>query len=324
MARTAMTWRKTLGAVLLACGAFGSTNNADAASRYTAIYAFGDSLSDAGNLWKLLNHQAPVSPPYSNGRFTNGPVWVQDLGDALGLPMRASLRGGTDYAYGGAHSGASLAHSLAPIDLPYQLQAFREEIPNPERTALFTLWMGANDLFDVIDNTGFTTAQRNQALRQIVANDARFVNAIGKMGAKHLLLITIPDLGTTPYYTTQGAAVARKATAVTRLFNTLLTARIKSVAEDNGIGLRIIDTFALIDRAVARPGYFGYTNVTDPCWTGSFTDASSGEVCAKFPAMQNKHLFWDDRHPTASGHAIIADKAANAVGGATAAVVASE
>jgi hypothetical protein len=34
---------------------------------------------------------------------------------------------------------------------------------------------------------------------------------------------------------------------------------------------------------------FGLTNVTNPCWTGSFTSATSGSVCS----TPNSYLFWD-------------------------------
>ena len=69
---------------------------------YAAIYAFGDSLSDAGNAYLLTNSSLasllgitsePVSPPYyqevytgaTADVFSNGPVWTQDLSLALGL-----------------------------------------------------------------------------------------------------------------------------------------------------------------------------------------------------------------------------------------------
>ena len=69
---------------------------------YSIIYAFGDSLSDAGNAWLLTKSSAgavlglsaqPVSPPYyqeiyntvTADVFSNGPVWTQDLSAALGL-----------------------------------------------------------------------------------------------------------------------------------------------------------------------------------------------------------------------------------------------
>jgi phospholipase/lecithinase/hemolysin len=66
------------------------------------IYAFGDSLSDVGNIYQITGGATP-GPPYVNGQFTNGNVWVQDLAVDLGLPqLKPSLLGGNDYAYGSA------------------------------------------------------------------------------------------------------------------------------------------------------------------------------------------------------------------------------
>ncbi len=86
---------------------------------YSTIYAFGDSLSDAGDLSLTTTAglaTEPVSPPYfqeSYGSipgnvFSNGPTWVQNLSIALGLGVLApSLAGGTDFAYGGAETGSA-------------------------------------------------------------------------------------------------------------------------------------------------------------------------------------------------------------------------
>ncbi|HDV5785644.1 TPA: hypothetical protein RJD83_002616 [Legionella pneumophila] len=41
------------------------------------IVVFGDGLSDNGNLYAYTNHRRPASPAYYNGRFSNGPVWVE-------------------------------------------------------------------------------------------------------------------------------------------------------------------------------------------------------------------------------------------------------
>ena len=43
------------------------------------VVVFGDSLSDNGNLYELMRHQLPPSPPYFEGRFSNGPVWIEHL-----------------------------------------------------------------------------------------------------------------------------------------------------------------------------------------------------------------------------------------------------
>jgi phospholipase/lecithinase/hemolysin len=79
---------------------------------FSAIYAFGDSLSDAGNIYSAtttLGTPEPVSPPYFQETyqvgpaqtvadvFSDGPTWVQDLSLSLGLGTLApSLLTGTD------------------------------------------------------------------------------------------------------------------------------------------------------------------------------------------------------------------------------------
>src|SRR5262245_43423824 len=81
-------------AIMLGAAACASAGTID------QIYAFGDSLSDIGNVFIGTNGAQPL-PPYVNHQFSNGPVWVQDLAAGLGLPaLTPSLAGGTDYAYG--------------------------------------------------------------------------------------------------------------------------------------------------------------------------------------------------------------------------------
>src|SRR5271154_6437922 len=73
------------------------------ASAYSTIFAFGDSLSDAGNASIISAGSNPPSPPYVGGHFSNGPTWVEDLSVGLGLGgLKPSLAGGTDFAIGGA------------------------------------------------------------------------------------------------------------------------------------------------------------------------------------------------------------------------------
>lgn len=60
---------------------------------FTAIVAFGDSYTDTGN--------APSSPPdYWNGRFSNGPLWIEDLSQMLGFAYNAA----NNYAVSGTES----------------------------------------------------------------------------------------------------------------------------------------------------------------------------------------------------------------------------
>src|SRR5271156_6180365 len=68
---------------------------------YDALYVFGDSYCDVGNLY-LATGGAEAAPPYYDGRFSNGPIWLDHVAGFLGVPLQASLLGGTDYAFGGA------------------------------------------------------------------------------------------------------------------------------------------------------------------------------------------------------------------------------
>ena len=67
------------------------------------VIVFGDSLSDTGNVFDVFG--IPAAPNFQ-GRFSNGPVWVEGLAAGLGAPApMPSRNGGTNYAYGGAETG---------------------------------------------------------------------------------------------------------------------------------------------------------------------------------------------------------------------------
>ena len=153
---------------------------------YSAIYSFGDSLSDAGNVsvaTRLIG-QTPVTPPYfketygnSTGAvFSNGPVAVQSLSLQLGLGTLApSLLGGNDYAYGGAETGTTpqnLFDLRAPLlSLPFQLTQFEVGGPRPASDALFTLSIGGNDIFSILADTSLSTAQQARDVTAAVNNE---------------------------------------------------------------------------------------------------------------------------------------------------------
>ncbi|PNT70158.1 hypothetical protein BRADI_2g06970v3, partial [Brachypodium distachyon] len=91
-----------------------------AAQKYAALFSFGDSLSDAGNLCAdgIPSYLATARPPYGmtyfghpTGRVSNGRVAVDFIAQELGLPMpppskahNASFRRGANFAITGATS----------------------------------------------------------------------------------------------------------------------------------------------------------------------------------------------------------------------------
>ncbi len=112
----------------------------DPASAYTTLFAFGDSISDAGNFAIMSPELAPL-PPYYGGRFSNGPTWVEDLSTRLGLgALKPALSGGADYAIGGARTTNLLA----------QIDYYAQSHPKPVPGALYTLDIGGGDIIDAL------------------------------------------------------------------------------------------------------------------------------------------------------------------------------
>ena len=273
------------------------------AGGFSTVYAFGDSLSDAGNDSVATARTIPVSP-YSDGRFTNGNVWVQDLSQNLGLPaVKPSLAGGTDYAYGGAETGTTSAHTANPTDLASQLAQFVTNVPHPSSNALYTVWAGSNDILDIANSTE-TPAQQQTAVQQAVTNEVGMISGLVAHGAKNLVVMDVPDLGKTPYESARPATATTSST-LAQTFNAELGVALQQIVASGAASVDYVDTYGLLDKAIASPAAYGFTNVTQPLWTGSFTSSSSGKLAATGTG-QSGYLFFDDLHPTAAGHNLLA------------------
>ncbi len=249
------------------------------ASSFSAVIVYGDSLSDNGNLYAVAAY--PPSPPYYEGRFSNGPVAVEQLASAFGVPLY-------DFAYGGATTGignyvdGGTQTTLGTHGLPgMQLElAGSAPILTPPltSTALFVVWGGANDF---LVNGSISTA---------VSNIDSIVATLQSDGAQHILVPGMPDLGLTPdYYGDAGA------TGYAAQFNAMLLATLPS-------GATYFDTFDLLREINSDPAAYGLTDVTDPCFNGT-------TVCSN----PNQYLFWDGFHPTTAADAILAQEFADAV-----------
>ena len=297
-------FRPTLAAALLTLALAAPAR----AAPYSAIYAFGDSLSDVGNIYAASGNTFPP-PPYANGQFTNGPVWLQTVSAGLGLaPLAPSLRGGTDYAYGGAQSGATPVHAANATDLTgagAQISQYLAARPVSDPAALYTVWVGSNDV-NAILRAGLAPAAVGAALGQVAANIESAVVALASTGARNVLVVGVPNLGLTPTVRALGAAAQAGASAASAGLNSLLMngsgplPSLSTLAAAYSLNLKMLDTYALLTNAAANPGQFGFTNVTDPCF-----NQAAQTLCSPTLAGQNQYLFWDDLHPTAAGHAII-------------------
>lgn len=84
------------------------------------------------------------------------------------------------------------------------------------------------------------------------------------------------------------------ANAISGAFNASL---VEQLALNFGgiLNYEFVDTYFLLQNVVASPGAFGYTNVDTPCFDGL-------SVCAN----PDEYFFWDEIHPTAFTHELIA------------------
>jgi phospholipase/lecithinase/hemolysin len=278
-----------------------------------AIYAFGDSLSDVGNIFAATGGVEPAAP-YANGQFSNGPVWVQDLAGGLGLaPLKPSLAGGTDYAYGGAQTGTTPFHVANATDLTGaagQLSQFESAHATADPNALYTIWIGSNDL-RAIAGSSATSSQIAAGIGAAVVNVDSTISALAGEGAKDFLILTVTDLGKTPEAIAGGPAAQAGASALAAAFDSTLVhgsgpiPSLAALAAADGLNLHVLDTYSLLDNVVGNPGSYGFTNVTSPCLVGAVNYAG-GTPCAPTMAGQDQYLFWDNIHPTAAGHAAVA------------------
>ena len=113
---------------------------------FSEIVAFGASLTDGGNVFfrspEFFPFAIPPSPPYYNGRFSNGPNYVDDLAELLDVPpLLPSERGGTNYAWSGATSGLNVLLPLIELvegQVDDQVSKFlAEHSPQPDQLFVF-------------------------------------------------------------------------------------------------------------------------------------------------------------------------------------------
>ncbi len=282
---------------------------------FTTVFAFGDSLSDAGNDYYIDGGTDPVSP-YYHGHFSNGLTWVEDLSNMLGLGTLApSLKGGHDFAFGGAETGPTAIEGANPGDLLGQVAQYGLKYPQYQG-ALYTLDIGGNDIDKALDEfraNKITINTVGTVVAQAESNTVHAVETLFGLGARNLLFYEVPDLGLTPHFRAEGSAWQNLASGLAESFDQTVLSDLVPLER---LGLKVYDlpTYSLLDTVVNNPSAFAslgvtFTNVTDPAWTGNFTSSTSGSLAAG----ANHYLFFDNVHPTALAHQLTADLAYQAL-----------
>jgi outer membrane lipase/esterase len=288
---------------VLAFAASSALATAASAQSYGRLVVLGDSLSDNGNLYLASGRTQPPSPPYFQGRFSNGPVFTEQLGFAA-ANFNGPVSGNINLAYGGSRTDNNVAF---PPGMRQQLSTYVSRGGTFGANDLVSVLGGANNIFQSLGafavlpptSQGNPTGFVDPVIRAAVADMNFIVGDIASRGAGTVLVTNLPRLGTTPQFSpTPLAALADYAGSQ---FNSQLATSLMSLAPTRpNTNIILFDLAKVSDPIAANPGRFGLTNVTQSCFTGT-------SVCA----APDTYLFFDGVHPTAAGHRLLATLSAD-------------
>ena len=220
---------------------------------YSSILSFGDSISDNGIYGQYADAAAAYtssSDIYGIKRYSNGPVWVEDLAQHYGLSL-------LDMAYGGATTKAT-AHNLG-----WQIANYTGPASS---TILVTVLAGANDMSAYFASGGsdHTYLPQNAAAR--VLGD---IQTLANEGFTNFFLPNLPNIGDTVRY--HGTAAQPFISGWCQAFNAYLAADLAILeAGYAGDNFMTFDTYSMLTDMFNNPAKYGFSNVNDIFWTDGY------------------------------------------------------
>ncbi|CAG8453936.1 14181_t:CDS:2 [Acaulospora morrowiae] len=182
-----MKSRSILGAFMLL--ALTITTSAD--KKFENLVVFGDELCDTGNTYKLTNYEYPPSPPYFEGRYSDGKNWVEYFVEEHDLCLY-------DYAYGSASSDNTLVQTFAGpknVSVPgvfQQVNLFFEK-ESEKIDVKKTLFVVASLCGDYVATLGQVDAAE---VVNRIGNSIKELHVTGD--AKHILIVPVPPIDRVP------------------------------------------------------------------------------------------------------------------------------
>ncbi|CAG8591453.1 14154_t:CDS:2 [Ambispora leptoticha] len=272
-----------------------------------SFVAFGDSLTDNGNIWRLTNGSIPSTAFYYNGRWSNGPTWVEVMSNQLGTTVE-------DYAYGGATTDNNIIPSNLTITddqgkknhVPSLADQVKEYLPNVSTTlhrfqTTYFIWIGGNDYQQILNNYNTSTVTPQILIDSLKQS----VNLLEGAGAHKILILNIPPLDRTPRYINRNGSDMEHVKSMISEHNQRLVEMTRNYTRQSAsLVVKVFDVYNLTMEVIGDPRSFGFTNVDDPCVVIDGDGKREVSRCVN----ADEYLFWDEIHPTAKAHQLLADQ----------------
>ena len=279
------------------------------------LIVFGDSLSDSGNILAFTSGASPDAEKYWQGRFSNGPTWCETVADFMGIendillmetpitntfvklqntpaPISAYA---TPFFFNNAFGGADTSDGIK--DYGFQIGAWDTlEYTIPEKS-LVMVWIGGNDFLGMGEGDDPATV-----IGTAVQNISNGLEDIVDLGATHIAVCNLPNLGDTPKY--HGTVYENSVITLTVNFNNALAGALTAFAAVNAdVTVYPIDMFAMSEQTHATPGLYGVTNLYERALDAAEAAIDAGDIAAidEFDEADG-YLYWDDVHPTRAAH----------------------
>ena len=274
------------------------------------LVIFGDSLSDMGN----GNDSAIVSvvfssPPYWNGRFSNGPVWIEHISNSYGLSTTFGngLSAGDNRAFGGSQTGQGYAYLTLP-NVGTQINNYLTNVQsNFTNSDIVFLWAGGND---------FLYGTGNPDL--ISQNMASHLRTLAYAGASRFVVANLPPLELTPEGASRSSQQQATMASDVISYNNKLALEINNLSSSFNIDITLIDAWSIFNQILNNANHVGISNTQDQACTGGATvPLVPLPICgagANVVSNVDEYLFFDRAHPSATMHKIIGQFAITNIG----------
>lgn len=261
---------------------------------YSELIVFGGNFEDSGNVAILsppiFAFSAPPSPPYFEGRFSNGPTWVDTLADHFGMKRPIpSVEGGTNYAYGGAATGSwpNDLERFGVLNVDDQVSEYLQSNA-PQGTELFFVpgWTAGVDFSDGQTDVAESATFVGQAISDLAA-----------AGATEIIVMNDPP-----------GSRLRNADAFRKPFNKQLAEELDAqrLAYPR-LKIHEFDAAQVLSSVLDNPAAFGISflegNACNDCGVGLTPNPTQ---IAENP---NEFLYWDDVDFSAPIHKLLGDEA---------------